>query len=285
MNLLKRYPKSEYEPEVLYLLYLISNDLQEKTGEKYKERLLSEYPNSTYSKTIINPNYKQESEAISAELKKMYASAYSLFEGGDFKASDSVLNIALKNYAANDFTDNLTLLHILIIGKTEKVTNYQIALKQFIEKYPDSDLKAYAQKLLEASTKFEPLQSDNSSANSYLEDFDQEHMFVVVFDKGLGLAEALPPRLDTLNQESFKNLSLQAGNMSLTDNKGMIMVNEFKNKKEALGYMNQFNHKNDLKSEFPPDMVQEFVISKDNFQILYKTKDINSYVSFFEKHY
>ena len=285
LTLIDRFPESEYEPEVLYLMYLISNNTNDALAEKYKERLLSEFPNSSYAKTIINPNYKQENEAVSAEVKKIYATAFDFYERGNFKSADSVLNMAIRDYAENDFTDNLTLLRILIIGKNENLASYQFALEQFLEKFPESDLQEYARSLLETSRSFETSQIKARGSDSFVENFNQEHFFVVVYPKNTGLEDFLPQKLDTLSANNFKEYALKSGNMSLDAEKGMVMVNEFKNKKDALGYMDYFKANSDLKSEFSEDMVQEFVITKDNFQILYKTKDINSYVSFFEKHY
>lgn len=281
LKLLDQYPETAYEPEVLYLLYLISNSLA-GNGESFKNQLLSEFPNSTYAKTIINPNYKQESEAISAKLKEMYASAFKLYEQGNYHGADSILDVGINEHEANTFTDNLSLLKALIIGKTDSISTYQLALEQFIVEFPDSDVLEYAQTLLEASRNFENVQIE---ARSYKDNLDQEHLFIVIYDKNAGLADFLSKQVDTLSENNFKDLSLRSGKISLNDQKGMVMVNEFKNKNEALGYLNLFNATNGAKNEFSPDKVQEFVITKDNFQILYKTKDINSYVSFFEKHY
>lgn len=285
LKLLERYPHTAYEPEVLYFLYIISNSLQDGQGEQYKERLLEEFPNSTYAKTIRNPNYKQESEALSAALKSMYAVAFEDYKNEDYKTADSILTNALNDYAPNDFTDNLTLLHILVIGKTENIARYQYSLEQFIEKFPDSELMEYAQSLLGASRNFQTSQLKGRGAESYIEDFDQEHLFIVVYDINSDLANTLPKTLDALSENSFTALSLKSGNISLDDKKGMIMVNEFKNIKDALNYRSLFNESPELKNELSENKVQDFVITKDNFQILYKTKDITSYVSFFEEHY
>lgn len=286
LKLLERYPGTAHEPEVLYLLYIISNSLENQQGEVYKERLLQEFPNSTYAKTIRNPTYKQESEALSAALKRMYAIAFEAYKNEDYKTADSILTIALTDYAINDFTDNLALLRVLLIGKTESVAQYQFSLEQFIEQFPDSELIEYAQSLLEASKHFQAFQLKEGEAERYIEDFDQEHLFVVIYDKNSALANTLPQKLDTLSENSFKTLYLKSGNISLNDETGMIMVNEFKNKKEALNYRSLFNDSVvDLQHELIADKIQDFVITKDNFQILYKTKDITSYVSFFEKHY
>ncbi len=285
ITLLERYPETSHEPEVLYLLYIISNNLQPLQGEPYKERLLREFPNTTYAKTIRNPNYKQESEALSAELQALYATAFKAYKNGDYPQADSLLSFALNEYPVTDFTDNLSLLQIMLIGKTEHISQYQYRLEQFVERFPDSELIDYARSLLEASRQFQAAVLKAGGAQSFVEDFDQTHIFVLVYDKDFTLANLLPQKLDTLSEQNFKALELRSGNMSFNEQQGMIMVNEFKSKQEALAYRALVNQDGTIKSAFKENKVQDFIITKDNFQILSKTKDIPSYVSFFEEHY
>lgn len=285
ITLLDRYPDTSHEPEVLYLLYIISNNLQPHSGEPYKEKLLSEFPNSTYAKTIRNPNYKQESEALSAELQKLYATAFNAYKGEDYVQADSLLSYALNEYPTTDFTDNLTLLKIMLIGKTGHIAQYQYRLEQFMEDFPDSELIGYAQSLLEASRQFQTAVLKAGGVQSFIEDFDQTHIFVLVYDKDFVLASLLPEKLDILSEQNFKDMELRSGNMSLNEQQGMIMVNEFESLQDALAYRAIVNQDSTLNSAINENKVQDFIITKDNFQILSKTKDITSYVSFFEEHY
>lgn len=285
ITLLDRYPETSHEPEVLYLLYIISNNLQPQTGEPYKEKLLDEFPNSTYAKTIRNPNYKQESEALSAELQKLYATAFDAYKSEDYVQADSLLSFALNEYPATDFSDNLTLLQIMLIGKTGHIAQYQYRLEQFMEDFPDSELIDYAQSLLEASRQFQTAILKSGGAQSFIEDFDQTHIFVLVYDKDFNLANLLPEKLDTLSEQNFKNMELRSGHMSLNEQQGMIMVNEFESIQAAQAYREIVHQDSTLNNAINENKVQDFIITKDNFQILSKTKDITSYVSFFKEHY
>lgn len=285
ITLLDKYPDTSHEPEVLYLLYIISNNLQPQEGDPYKEKLLSEFPNSTYAKTIRNPNYKQESEALSAELQKLYATAFSAYKSGTHELADSLLSHALNNYPITDFTDNLTLLQIMLVGKTEHIVQYQYRLEQFMVDFPDSELIDYARSLLDASRQFQEAALKAQGIQSFIEDFNQTHIFVLVYDKNYAYATTLPQKLDSLSAHQFAALELKSGNISLNEQQGMIIVNEFASKQEASDYRALINEDETLKSAFNDNKVQDFIITKDNFQILSKTKDITSYVSFFEEHY
>jgi outer membrane protein assembly factor BamD (BamD/ComL family) len=56
-KLLQRFPGSDYEPEVLYKLYLISRDKDLAKAEQYATLLKTNYPQSTFTRILINPDY------------------------------------------------------------------------------------------------------------------------------------------------------------------------------------------------------------------------------------
>ena len=75
-TLLSRFPASEYEPEVLYQLYLLYQEQgDDATSTRYKNQLLENFPESIFAKIIINPNYREESNLASAQLKEVYKEA------------------------------------------------------------------------------------------------------------------------------------------------------------------------------------------------------------------
>ncbi len=147
-TLLKRFPTSEHTPEVLYLLYLIYQELDDATYQKYRDRVLKEFPDSIYAKLIKNPNYEEESNLASEQLKKLYQKAYALYQQGNYDSARQQVRSGLARYGDNDFTDNATLLAVLIKGKTDGEYEYQLALQRFLEDFPESDVHAYASQLL-----------------------------------------------------------------------------------------------------------------------------------------
>src|SRR5690606_36878376 len=84
-TLLTRFPETEYEPEVLYALYLMLKDFDEDTSEHYATLLKTKYPNSTFARILVNPNYLQESSQAAEKQKDIYNDAYRLFEMKDYK--------------------------------------------------------------------------------------------------------------------------------------------------------------------------------------------------------
>lgn len=283
-KLLKRFPDVENEPEVLYLLYLIYKELEDEKHLVYREKVLSSYPNSTYAKIILNPNYKQESDIANEKLKVIYKDAYAHYHNGDYEASKKLLSVAFNEYPDTDFRDHLKILEILLIGKTENVHNYQFALKSFIKDYKESELAPYAQKLLKASEDLMKRIVAEKGAQ-YIEYFDQNHFLIIMYKPEGNLSDQLPQQIDNFNEKHFSGTNLKAANLKFDNEKSIIIITEFKDRNQALKYYEKFNAEKVTSDNERNESLDNFVISKDNFQIFYKTKDFKNYISFFQKHY
>lgn len=282
-TLLQRFPKTEHEPEVLYHLYLINKGLG-KDVEKYKNRLLSQYPNTTYAKLLANPNYTEESTAANEQLKKAYKNAYELYSNEQYPEALGVLNQAMNEYQETVFTPRLKLLKILITGKTEDINLYQYQLTEFIKEHPDSDITPYAKELLTASENFLKKQR-RLLGTEFVTYFDQEHYLVVVYDAGKGITDKVYPLIETYNDANFEKQDLKTSNLILDDNQSITMVSSFKDKQEALEYFKKFVSEDVILEKTQNSKIYKFVITKDNFNIFYQSKDLEAYIRFFDKNY
>ena len=88
-KLLDRFPDTEYEPEILYKLYLIYKENDPQKAEIYASRLKNEHPNSTFTKILINPDYLKESSQAVEKQKSLYKTAYEYFEAGEYTLTSS----------------------------------------------------------------------------------------------------------------------------------------------------------------------------------------------------
>ena len=278
-TLLTRYPASEYTPEVLYQMYLITKDMEGGDFDQYKTRILEEFPNSIYARILINPNYQEESKIASERLKKIYKEAYKYYQIGELDTASQIINTALVGMDENDYTDNMRFLQILIIGKTDGVYRYQSALTQFPNEYPESELNQYAKELLESSQNLlKEVQS--AKAVKFIQDFDQNHSFVLIYSFEAYGEDELPKRMEDFINEHYPDQGLQFAQLILTAAKSMIVVNQFNTRSEALTFFNLFNSgSSPLKGLNTLDF-SNFVITKDNFDIFYQTKDVDNYLTF-----
>ena len=288
-TMLKRFPQSEYTPEVLYLLYLIYQELEDDTYEKYRDRVLSDFPESLYAKLIKNPNYEEENNQASAQMKKMYKDVYMLHQAGDDSLAAILVKAGLAKFPKNDFTDNMELLQTVILGKLNGEAQYQLGLQKFLEKYPESDVTEYAAQLLAGIQNYRD-KIEARRGTEYIAEFDEPHSFIVVYKNVKKLSTELPKLVDQFNENSFPSANLHSANLMLEDGKVMVLVEQFTGKKTAEAYYEAFNGEESPIQNLPEgysakSIEATFVISKDNLTILYRTKDVEQYLQFFKNHY
>lgn len=282
-TLLLRFPESEYEPEVLYQLFLIYKNLDEAKSLERGKTLKSKFPETIYAKLVENPSYKEESFATSERLKKLYKNLYALYQTGEFGTVINLSESALSADPDNEFSDNIKLLQILAIGRKDGNAKYQFEIGNFPKEYPESELVPYANSLLLASEEFQQNRY-NSARARFVESFNQKHFFVLVYEIKQELTSSVPAVVDQfLKENNFS--TLKTGNLILDQKKSMLLVNDFPGKGSAEGFSKMFKDNISLSDTFKGEKIELFVITEDNFDIFYKTKDVSAYLNFFEKHY
>ena len=281
-QLLSRFVFTEYRPEVLYQLYLIYNTLhQEELASAKASELKSQFENTIYAKLVDNPNYREESQAATEQLKKVYTRAYDLYHSGLYEETRYLLDSALLLYPENDFSDNLKLLDVLCAGMIDGLYKYQYELNNFIKSFPESELVPYAQTLVKTSEEYQ-INIFNASKARFIEYFDQKHFLVVAYSNKDELAESIPQEVDEYIAE--EQIGLSAGNLILDEQYAMVLVNDFANRERALSFLSDFDDL-DLPNKHKGEKIYIFVISQDNFNVFYQTKDLNAYLNFYDRMY
>lgn len=283
LHFLRRFPSSEYEPEVLYQLYLLQKITNPERSKKASTQLLNEYPESVYSKFIVNPNYREENFATTVQLQKVYKESYDLYDKGEYQMSKKLLDSALSTYPKNEFSDYLQLLKILTIGQLENQHRYQFELDNFVKSYADSELLPYVETLIKTSNNFK-VNLYSSSKAKYIESFDQKHYFALIYQSTESNNTIATDLVQTYIEEN-NLLAFKSGSLSLTDEYSIAIINNIENKHRANEIFASFNRQITPSASFKSDKYFVFIITDDNFDILYKTKDIDTYQTFFDKHY
>jgi tetratricopeptide (TPR) repeat protein len=282
-KLLTRFPDSQYEPEVLYRLYLLYKEKDPAQSAAFAERLKTEHPESTLARILINPNYLAESQQALERQKEIYKTAYDYFRNGQFSASLKAIDEAMA-IGENSFTPQVELLKILIVGKTEDISQYQFQLDNFTKKYPATPVGEYAKTLLNASRDWQKSQ-DKSQGIQYIKSLEEPHYFAIVYKKSENMGNLVTTTLERFNKEYFRDLGLRTSNLLLNDEYIITLVADLPRVSSAIEYVRTFNEKLPGMSELRNHKFHNFVITKDNFDIFYRTKGLDEYIFFFEKNY
>lgn len=141
---LEDFPKSSYEPEVLYYLALAEEN---PLGSPYAARLVKDYPNTSFGRQIrkgtVTMTRDREVQAL-----ELYRNAYRLYDEGKLTEAVSMLEEGMNEYVGSQVEDKMALLRIFALGKTGSRDEYYIALSDFVRSYPASDLLPKAREML-----------------------------------------------------------------------------------------------------------------------------------------
>lgn len=282
-TLLERFPKSEYKPEVLYKLYLIHKENGDAVASQLSEQLIREFPTSTFARILVNPDYLRETSVAQEKQKMIYREAYAAFQKNNLRVTQEKIRQA-QAIGETQFTPQLELLQILITGKTEDVTRYQYELGEFMKKYPEGKLHSFADELLASSKSFQE-RSERAKGIRFVASFDEPHYFVVVhriYDQASG---EIAKHLEQLNNDSFRKLNLVATNLVLDNEYALTFVGDLPTKEDARNYYDSFQSRLIKERPFSTLNFHNFVITKDNFNIFYRNKALDEYLSFFDRYY
>lgn len=282
-KLMERFPESDYVPEALYKLYLIAKETNEDLASEYAQLLIRDHSSTTFAKILTNPDYLKESSETVEKQKSIYKSAYDYYQKANYVDATQLIHEGL-TLGQTTFSDNLELLRIMIVGKTENIEAYRTSLREFSQKNPDSELISYANKLLETSQEFEKYEQQKLSMR-YSREINGSHYFVIVYKRTEKINEVASSVLELFNKNNFPELSLKTSNLSLNEEHNLTIVSEFGNSESAQRYYRTFNEKLPALNELQNHNFNKFVISTDNFNIFYRTKGLNEYLQFFEKNY
>lgn len=146
LNLLNRFPSTEFEAESLYLLYLTSSN--EK--KLYREKLTERFPDSYFRQLILKLETGNLSLNKEEEAQKAYEKAYYLYVARDFDSCYSSCQNIQNKYPNSKLEDKIVFLMALCKGGIKDISEYSFQLKKFIQIYPQSPLKLEADALLKA---------------------------------------------------------------------------------------------------------------------------------------
>jgi hypothetical protein len=164
---------------------------------------------------------------------------------------------------------------------------YQTNLENFIASYPESSLVPYAQQLLTRAIgrSAEPYQAEEVRT-IYQPDLENKpHYFFILYPAATDVDENLKNDVIKFNTENNAPQNLKVELVTDDPASKILLVKEFQDKNEALAYYARFKENSSLLNKYNGINLNVFIISVENFKTFNQNKDVNSYLSFFEKTY
>lgn len=269
----------------MYQLYLMTTG-DEKN--KWKDKILNDYPDTEYAKLIKDPYYKEKENALKNSAEKDYSKVFQLYSERKYKEVVSECDKEIK-----DTTNPLTCkyrflkanaLGMLYANKKDSLFIIEDALEDIVSGCKDSPYEEVAQASLDKLRNINSLNDAKSGKSTYIYAPEIQHYLVLVIPNGKGNSMKIKTAVSDFNRTSFAADNLKTSSSFLDLDNQLVLVKSFPNKDAAMDYYTAFKvNKTQLKG-FNTKLVF-FVITAKNYASFFIEKKIDEYLKFFNENY
>jgi tetratricopeptide (TPR) repeat protein len=306
-ELLKHFPENKYQLSSyyqLYRLFLAMNNMPK--ANYYENAILKEFPDSDYAKLIRNPNYIKQLEAKKNKLENYYSDTYRAYRADQYPVVISRCEQSDSLFKKNKLRPKFSYLRALAIGKHQDVAQFEAALKDVIAKFPGDEVKVEAEQTLawiailktrlqDSLIEEDSISSSSDSVTVEMDDKEEEeiyslnkattHYYVIIVPDTAVNIEDLKREVSDFNAKFFRFKKLKTSNMLLNTEMHIILVKNFGDSSNGIDYFKSIRENISAIPALPKEGYQQFIISAENFPVLYKEKEIDVYLAFFQKNY
>ncbi|HSW68244.1 MAG TPA: tetratricopeptide repeat protein [Bacteroidales bacterium] len=288
----QRFPGYNDELDVLFNLYGLHTMMQQLgKAAFYKDQVISKYPESEYAKMLNNPAYFDELQARKARVNALYQDAFHALHNGMHRIVPIYAAEAFSSFPDSELLPKFAYLNALAVGQIYNQDSLVNGLKQLISKFPSSDVVPLAQGLLtflnidgfEDESVATELQAEETSIYSL--NNDASHLFVLIVNHRIANIDAIRIRISDFNMRNHRADNLSINSVLIDRDHQMITVGNFTGKVPAMVYFNAITASDYVYAPIRDIESWSFVITTENYPILYRDKDITEYMRFFARHY
>lgn len=292
-RLLQRFPDNKYQLQTYYSLYLLYGYMNNSTQqEKYKQLIFRQYPDSDVAKMIQDPEYYQKLKQQGSFAQQYYSQTWHTYQRGDYARVILMCDSAIRHFVDPELLPKFHYLKAVSKIRIDNNIDSMLVVFDFIIKnYPQSEIKNYVENIYHYYTKQdteEPISVSvrpESSQQLFRISADAFHMFILLTDVKNTNINELKILIADFHAQYFRDKNLTVSSLFLTDHRYLITVNRFQNQAEAMRYYQVFVGNSGIIQKIENADPGIYVISTDNYPILYRTKNEQAYKEFFRRYY
>lgn len=308
----RRYPENPYVlPSYFHLWDLYKAQSKPDSSNYFREKILSNYPESNYAKYLINPNFFIEEEARKDSVNTLYSMAFNAYKNHQYATA-----VKLSKQAETMDPDSALLPKIKFIqmvsstkGMDSKV--FADALQDYINKYPKAETSLLAKNVLklvqeDKLTNYEELintgylseviknmelmpQAQAGSEQAVAKwDADPQllHYFIIAIPAKEEIdINRLKFDIANYNIDHYTTLDFDIETENLNPETRLVVVRNFDQKESALIYFLSIIRKPAVFKTLAGIKFLNFIISNNNYREMLKDRSYNDYLQFFVKNY
>ena len=297
-RLITRFPDFENKLQAYFLLFSIYQETGDQSrAEGYRGRILDEFPGSDLARILGDPNFLENENRRRQLAQRIYESSFTAFSQGLYQAvldnQSRVDTLELNPELKGQFA----YLKALTLARMGNQSQFREQLQEVVELYagtsvfqPASDLLASlgsssSPLIPEAEEKVMPVAREMDMASSRFSfKADAVHFFIMVVDVNAVDARELRRFINNFNRENYTGMDFSMSNVFLDDSRQLITLTNFSNMNLGMEYYGKIMASEGLR-QFRADAMKGFLISVENYPVLYQEKNIQEYESFFQSRY
>ena len=282
-----RYPDNIYRLDVYYNMYLMAvRENDQAAAERWRQMILSEFPDSPYGKAMTDPNYFENLRRMNEIQEEMYVKAYDSYLADDNEEVHALTATMEKDYPLSKILPKFVFIDALSYLTEGDNDKFKDRLTELLQKWPDTDMTDMAGGILKGlkagrvphagmsnsrsmlwdtrlSDSAEGATGSDGQPANFERDPDAPQYFVLAFPRDSVNSNQLLYDVARFNFSSFVVKDFDMEPMSFSDI-GLLVIKGFAN-------LRQLEHYREVMSEsdfrLPPE-VRPIMISKANFELL-----------------
>lgn len=288
-ELMTRYPDNVYRLDTYYNLYLMYTRAGDTAGaERYRQLILSEFPESKYGLAMRDPDYIGSLRRMEAAEARLYDEALEAYLDNRNREVHAVYKTMSAEYPLSKLMPKFMFLEALACVSDRNQEGFRNTLREMLERYPDTDLTPYASAYLKGLAQGRDLRqgaanmrgmvwdtrlsNDSTAAASdsvprFEVDAESPQLLVLLYPIDVISSNALLYDIARHNFMSFavRDFDLEQMNFGRL---GLLIIKGFANIREMNHYISVLNENRGFK--LPPE-VRPVIISQANFDALLRS--------------
>ena len=295
-ELSERYPDNPNEVSAWYYLYKMHNVRKETAdADRYKNLVLTKYPDSNQAKIILDPEYFIKIHEKGAEAEELYTKTYEAYQNEQYQRVMMNVRRAQQLYSDDTlYMPRFEFLNAVSLGYVEVVDSMAYSLLRLIQKYPESSIKPYALSVLLKANDMYNLGLNIESARPKEEQIEEkespytfrpndEYYVLVICNKKVRV-NPLKIRIGDFNKNNFRMDQLKVKNVMLNKEDALITIEKFENVNKAIDYQSAMFLTDYIFGGIDKENYNVLIISVSNYPIFYQEKNIEEYLDFWHQY-
>jgi tetratricopeptide (TPR) repeat protein len=312
-ELLANMENSSYHPTTYYQLFrtwlskegkkgFVKNPLCESCNSAYWAAEIKRlYPGSDWAMLVDNPGFLDIQDLKKQQEDSAYRVVYSKYTSRNYIGAVQACDSVLANEPQNHLLCKYRLLRVVCIGYQDGQfgvrDRYLSELNTLIQQCPGTEEATRAQQLIDGlvgeKPKGEGKKDDETNPNPqpssddgpYVFDGSAEHYLGVILPVKDVNVENIKKQISDFNALYFNSAQLKVSSNLLDKDHHLVLIKSFKNSEERGNYFGTFIADKEKLQEINNPANRIFLISKQNYITLFKSKDIEQYINFYTKYY